>query len=54
MDPHGVNRVILATDGDFNVGVTNNEELKGFVERERNRAYSCPSSALAWAIIMTR
>jgi Ca-activated chloride channel family protein len=37
MDPHGVNRVILATDGDFNVGVTNNEELKGFVERERNK-----------------
>ncbi|HJQ17336.1 MAG TPA: YfbK domain-containing protein, partial [Allosphingosinicella sp.] len=34
-DPHGVNRVILATDGDFNVGITNREELKGYVERER-------------------
>ncbi len=22
-DPNGVNRVILATDGDFNVGITN-------------------------------
>ncbi|MBB3169584.1 vWA domain-containing protein [Simiduia aestuariiviva] len=32
-----VNRVILATDGDFNVGITNREELKGFVERERNK-----------------
>ena len=31
-----VNRVILATDGDFNVGITSREELKGFVERQRN------------------
>jgi Ca-activated chloride channel homolog len=31
----GVNRVILATDGDFNVGITDPEELKSFVERER-------------------
>ena len=30
-----VNRVILATDGDFNVGIRNPEELKGFVERKR-------------------
>jgi Ca-activated chloride channel family protein len=34
-DKRAVNRVILATDGDFNVGITNAEELKGFVERER-------------------
>jgi len=34
-DPDGVNRVILATDGDFNVGIRNPEELKGFVERKR-------------------
>ena len=32
----GVNRVILATDGDFNVGITKHEELKGFVERKRD------------------
>ena len=25
LDPHGVNRVILATDGDFNFGITNQE-----------------------------
>jgi Ca-activated chloride channel family protein len=31
----GINRVILATDGDFNVGVTNNEALINLVERER-------------------
>jgi len=31
----GINRVILATDGDFNVGVTNNEALIEMVERER-------------------
>ena len=31
----GINRVILATDGDFNVGITDADELKGFVERKR-------------------
>ncbi|MET1110398.1 MAG: VWA domain-containing protein [Allosphingosinicella sp.] len=36
-DPKGVNRVILATDGDFNVGITSTDELKGFVERERGK-----------------
>lgn len=34
-DKKGVNRVILATDGDFNVGITNPDELKSFVERKR-------------------
>ena len=34
-DPNSVNRVILATDGDFNVGITSRDELKGFVERQR-------------------
>jgi len=33
--PDGNNRIILATDGDFNVGIRNPEELKGFVERKR-------------------
>jgi len=37
LDPGGVNRVILATDGDFNVGITSEDELKGFVERERGK-----------------
>ncbi len=31
----GVNRIILATDGDFNVGISNREELKKFVEKKR-------------------
>lgn len=31
----GVNRVILATDGDFNVGITDPEQLEDFVARER-------------------
>ncbi len=31
-----VNRVILATDGDFNVGITNQEELKDFIEHKRD------------------
>jgi Ca-activated chloride channel family protein len=34
-DAAGVNRVILATDGDFNVGITDQDELQSFVERER-------------------
>jgi Ca-activated chloride channel family protein len=37
LDPNGVNRVILATDGDFNVGITNQDELKGYIERERGK-----------------
>lgn len=32
----GVNRVILATDGDFNVGITDVDQLQGYVERQRN------------------
>jgi len=34
-DKEAVNRVILATDGDFNVGITNREELKSYIERQR-------------------
>jgi len=34
---NGVNRILLATDGDFNVGITNKNELKGYVEREREK-----------------
>ena len=37
LDPQGVNRVILATDGDFNVGITNRQELRGYIEREREK-----------------
>lgn len=33
----GVNRVILATDGDFNVGITNRGDLTRLIERERDR-----------------
>ncbi len=36
-DKNAVNRIILATDGDFNVGITNRDELKGFVERQRDK-----------------
>ncbi len=31
-----VNRVILATDGDFNVGIASVEELQGYIERQRH------------------
>lgn len=33
--PGGVNRVILATDGDFNVGITSQHDLLRLIERER-------------------
>lgn len=33
--PGGINRVILATDGDFNVGTTNHEALLDLVEQQR-------------------
>jgi len=36
-DKSAVNRVILATDGDFNVGVTDQSELKGLIERKRQK-----------------
>ena len=36
-DRDAVNRVILATDGDFNVGITSQRELQGFVERKRDQ-----------------
>ncbi|MDO4570744.1 MAG: von Willebrand factor type A domain-containing protein, partial [Planctomycetia bacterium] len=33
-DNESMNRVVLCTDGDFNVGITNNEELSAMIERE--------------------
>lgn len=35
--PGGVNRVILATDGDFNVGISSQGELVRLVEEKRNK-----------------
>ena len=34
-EPGGINRVILATDGDFNVGVTSIGELARLIEEKR-------------------
>ncbi len=34
-DKTAVNRVILATDGDFNVGISDHEQLKRFIEGKR-------------------
>jgi Ca-activated chloride channel homolog len=33
--PNGINRVLLATDGDFNIGTSNTEELKQIVSSRR-------------------
>ncbi len=35
-DKTGVNRILLATDGDFNVGITDPKALEDFVARERS------------------
>jgi Ca-activated chloride channel family protein len=39
-DPNGINRVILATDGDFNVGTRNVDELKELIQRNREAGIS--------------
>jgi Ca-activated chloride channel family protein len=36
-DKQAVNRIILATDGDFNVGPTGDSDLKTLVERKRDK-----------------
>jgi len=33
----GVNRILLATDGDFNVGIDDTNQLKGYIERKREK-----------------
>jgi len=38
--PGGINRVLLATDGNFNVGTTNLQTLKNLVERQRRSGVS--------------
>ncbi|WP_339793206.1 von Willebrand factor type A domain-containing protein [uncultured Imperialibacter sp.] len=36
----GNNRIVLATDGDFNVGLQSNDEMEELIEEERNRGIS--------------
>lgn len=36
-NPNGINRIILATDGDFNVGQTSDDALQDLVERKRDK-----------------
>ncbi|MCK0153422.1 VWA domain-containing protein [Alcanivorax sp. S6407] len=36
-DKEAINRVILATDGDFNVGVTDQDALEGLITRQRDK-----------------
>jgi Ca-activated chloride channel family protein len=39
-DPSGINRVILATDGDFNVGTSDLDSLKKLIEQKREEGIS--------------
>ena len=51
----GVNRVILGTDGDFNVGLTSESDLVRLIEKKRKtRRVSSPCWASAWATSRTR
>ena len=34
-DPDAVNRIMLVTDGDFNIGLMGSEELKTYIEGKR-------------------
>jgi len=38
--PKGINRILLATDGDFNVGITNFEQLKEMVAEKKKSGIS--------------
>lgn len=38
--PEGINRVILATDGDFNVGTVSHEQLMDLIEQKRAKGVS--------------
>lgn len=40
MIPGGINRVILATDGDFNVGTVNHQQLMNLIEQKRRAGIS--------------
>ena len=44
--PGGVNRVILATDGDFNVGVSSDAELVRLIEQKRKTGVYTHSAGL--------
>lgn len=44
--PGGVNRVLLATDGDFNVGVTDQRELLDMIERQRKKGIALTTLGL--------
>ena len=39
MDKGEVSRILLATDGDFNVGVSDPEGLEAYIARNRDTAY---------------
>ncbi len=41
--PNGINRILMATDGDFNVGLSNIDQLKDMVAAERKTGISLTS-----------
>ena len=47
----GNNRIILATDGDFNVGPSSNAEMERLIEEERKKESSFLFWVSEWAII---
>lgn len=49
----GNNRVILATDGDFNVGISSEADLESLIEEKENPAFFLPVWGMGWEIIKT-
>jgi Ca-activated chloride channel homolog len=45
----GINRILLATDGDFNVGLSNTEQLKELVAAERKHGISLSTLGVGYA-----
>ena len=48
--PNGINRVLLATDGDFNVGTVSFEALKSLIEEKRKSGISLTTLVSAWVV----
>ena len=48
--PNGINRVILATDGDFNVGVTDFDDLIALIEKEKEKDHGIGLTTLGFGL----
>ena len=52
--PEGINRVILATDGDFNIGIRKPEELEKFITERKDKGVFLTVLGVGWLHIWRR